>query len=168
MPKRYISILLSRQNNLFSKTVYWLTGRKYTHASIRLEGMGESFLSFNFRGLCEERPTLFSSRHTQKCVLYQVEVPEDVYGELKARLEGFLANRKSYHYSRLGLCLCILRLPHRSPGAYICSQFVAELLERAGVIALDRDESICLPNTLEKALAVCKLPHRAIPDPNFT
>lgn len=167
MPARRISVLLSHQNRLFSKTIYWITGRKYTHASIRLEGMGDSFFSFNFRGFCEERPKLFCSKRTKWCILYQLEVPESTYEEIRHRLEGFLANRASYHYSRLGLCLCLLRIPHKSPGAYVCSQFVAELLVRAGVISLRRDVSICLPNTLEEALVDGAVPYHAIQNPSL-
>lgn len=167
MTGHYISVMLSRQNSLFSKTVYWLTGRKYTHASIRLEGMGESFFSFNFRGFCEERPKLFRSKRTEQCVLYQVEVSDAIYEELRERLEQFRACRAYYHYSRLGLCLCLLRIPHKSPGAYVCSQFVAELLVRSGVISLGRDVSVCLPNTLEKALKSGAAPYHATLNPSF-
>lgn len=167
MITKQISVLLSKQNSLFSKTVYWISGRKYTHASIRLEGMGTSFFSFNFKGLCEERPKLFSARHTQQCVLYQIDVPEDIYKELRGRLQGFLDRRQFYHYSRLGLVLCLLHIPHKSPGAYICSQFVADLLVRAGIICLEQDESVCLPNTLEKALVYGKMPCRAVKNPFF-
>ena len=162
-----ISVLLSKQKNLFSKTVYWLSGRKYTHASIRLEGMGSSFFSFGFKGLCEERVKLFSAKHTQRCVLYQLEVPEDIYKELRERLQRFLDRRQFYHYSRLGLILCLLHIPHRSPGSYICSQFVAELLVRTGVIYLEQDESVCLPNTLEKALIKGRLPYHVMENPFF-
>lgn len=168
MPMKHISVLLSKQNSLFSKLLYWLTGRKYTHASIRLEGMGESFFSFNFRGFCEERPKLFRSERTQRCVLYQVEVPERVYDETRQRLEGFIANRAFYHYSRLGLCLCLARIPHKSPGAYVCSQFVAEMLVYSDIISLRRDVSVCLPNHLEEALVNGTVPYRVIYDPILT
>lgn len=168
MRTRRISVLLTKQNRLFSKAIYWITGRKYTHASIRLEDMGEYFFSFNFKGLCAEHPKCFSQKRTLKSILYQIEVTESIYEEIRTRLEGFWAHKEAYRYSRLGLCLCLMRIPHNSPGNYFCSQFVADLLERAQVIHLQRGASVCLPNALEKALQQSRMPYCTVLNPVFT
>ena len=165
MQTKQISILLTRLNGRFSTFIYWVTGRRYTHASLRLDGADDCFYSFNYRGLCAEKPTFFSKKRVSKSVLYRVEVPACLYEELRGQLGRFLCQRSRYRYSRLGVCLCLLHIPHRFPDAFFCSQFVAELLVQAGVIELDRSASLCTPNRLEQAVRRCRGLRSVVPDP---
>lgn len=167
METRQAHILLTRLNGRFGRFIYLCTGRRYTHASIRLEGMGESFFSFNLRGLCLEKPAFFSRKRIAKSVMYQIDLPVEIYEELKTRLEAFLEHRSKYRYSRLGLCLCLLHIPHRFPDAFFCSQFVAELLVQAGVIELSRSVSVCTPNHLEQAICRSTLLRSMVADPTM-
>lgn len=57
-----------------------------------------------------------------------------------------LAHRAEYHYTRLGVLFCILRLPFRWKGHYFCSQFVAELLRDSGAVPLRRAPCRYLPD----------------------
>ena len=168
MKTRSVSILLTRMNGRFGTFIYWVTGRRFTHASIRLDEMGENFYSFNFRGLCEERPGFFSPRRVSDSALYRLELSEPLYEELKERLEEFLESRHEYRYSRLGLALCLLGIPHRFPGAFFCSQFVGELLTRAEVIRLEQDASLCAPKRLGHARQRCAQTVTMVPNPVFS
>ncbi|MGL4790419.1 MAG: hypothetical protein ACRCW1_03330 [Anaerotignaceae bacterium] len=149
---KHISIILSKQNSFYSKGLFWITGRKYTHASIRLEEMGDSFYSFNLKGFSEEYPKLFYSKYTDISVMYQLEVSQEVYDHVRKRLEAMIENRSTYTYSSIGVFLCIMGISHRFGKAYFCSQFVAELLINSGALPAHRSPSLFLPNGLEKAI----------------
>src|SRR5699024_12713430 len=56
-------------------------------------------------------------------------------------IEHFLEKRKSYHYALLGAFCCSIHIPVKFKNGYFCSQFVAEILERAGVAALKKKKS---------------------------
>jgi len=155
METKQISVLLTRLDGRFSDFIYLCTGRRYTHASIRLDEMGDYYCSFNYRGLCTEKPKFFARRKIRRSVLFQVSVPAAVHDELKEYLETCLADRDRYHYSKLGVFLCVMRIPHRFQDTFFCSQFVAELLMKANLIEWKRSTSVCTPNHLETALRRC-------------
>lgn len=167
METKRISIVLTKLHGRFSNFIYHVTGRRYTHASIRLDEMDECFYSFNFHGLCIERPSFFSKKRIERSILYQIEIPADIYDELEAQMQAVLARRRAYHYTRLGVCLCLLRIPHRFPDAFFCSQFVADFLIRAGVLELDKSASLYTPNALEQALCGSGLLRSIIREPVF-
>lgn len=160
-----ISVLLTRQKDRASRVLYWVTGRAYTHASIRLDELGDEFYSFNFKGLCTEQPYRFDEKHTMKSILYRLEVSDSVFKKLHTKLNTMLKNRSVYHYDGFGVVLCLLHIPHRFTNAYFCSQFVAELLKNTGAVSLSNHPSTCLPNTLEKTLRTAKNTVQAVLDP---
>lgn len=51
-------------------------------------------------------------------------------------------------YSLFGTLLCFLHIPHKFHDKYFCSQFVAELLEKAGAVELRKEVSLYLPSQL--------------------
>lgn len=155
-----LSILLTKQNGWFAKVIYWLSGRKYTHASIRLDEMGENFYSFNFKGFCMEPLRYFRREKVSASVLYQLKIDDAVYESLQHQLAFFQKNKAFYRYSKWGVCLCLLHIPHHFGNSYFCSEFVAKLLKQSGAIVFEKNASLCLPNTLENVLRhhslVCK------------
>lgn len=166
MATKRISIMLTRLHGTFAGLVYWCTGRRYTHASLRLDEMGESFYSFNFRGLSVEKPSFFHPKRVVSSVLYQIEIPAELYDRLEEQLRFHLEHRRRYHYSALGVCLCLLRIPHHFDDAFFCSRFVAQLLTQAGVIELHRPVSTCHPTALERSLRRSHGLRRVIREPH--
>lgn len=152
METKQISIMLTRLHGKFGDLVYWCTGRRYTHASLRLDDMGECFYSFNFRGMCVEKPSFFKPKRVASSVLYQIEIPADIYARLEEQLRFHMQRKHRYKYSALGVVLCLMRIPHRFDDAFFCSQFVAKLLAEASVIEMQRPFSICHPTALERYL----------------
>lgn len=149
-----VQILLTRHYDTMSKIIYFITGRGYTHASIGLEEQSDCFYSFNYRGFCIEHPKHLKNRTTSiPSRLFNIEVEAQVYDEIKKKITAMNENRNNYSYSRLGVLLCVLHIPHRIENHYFCSQFVAELLLSSGALRLKKKPSLCLPNTFIKELA---------------
>lgn len=147
-----ISIIFTRLEGRFGTLVYWLTDRRYTHASLRLNDMGEEYYSFNFKGMCVEKPKFFKSKRIMSSIVYQIDIPSDVYDQLQEQLLFHLERKSTYKYSSVGVALCLMRIPHHFDNEFFCSQFVAKLLSEAGVIEMKRPVSICHPTALERHL----------------
>lgn len=142
-----IFILLTRYLDRFSRAFRLLTFTQYTHASINLEGSDE-YYSFNTKGFRMERP--FRSKNPQKteapCALLQLTVSEDIFEAVRSLLEDFKAEGEQYHYSFLGVLLCILGLPPKRKRYYFCSQFVSEILTLSGAAHPHKPHSLYLPD----------------------
>lgn len=67
------------------------------------------------------------------------------YTAIQEESEQFLIKREQYTYSRLGAILCLLHIPHKIKNSYFCSQFVVEVLSKAGAVELKKKESLYLP-----------------------
>lgn len=146
--KRYVWILLSRYYDRFANILYSITGHGYTHASIGVGEESDSFYSFNFNGFCTEDPRrrLRISKNIP-AVLFQLEVTEREYEDIRNRIEHMKNEQKKYHYSKIGVLLCLLHIPHCIRHHYFCSQFVADLLIHSGAIQKQKSPSLFLPNT---------------------
>ncbi len=152
MADKTISILLTKRKDRFSKLIYWITGRKYTHASIRLDDMGQDFYGFTLKGLRRESFEWLVGDKTSNYVLYPIQVKQEVYDKACCELNTCLENRKLYHYNLIGAILCLLHIPIKIKNFYFCSQFVAEILMVSGAVELKCRPTLCLPNTLDKEL----------------
>lgn len=143
-----IHILLTRSGTCFSRLIHLITRDSYTHASIGLDGPDGPFYSFGRKyrhlalpaGLVEER--IAPHRQTVPCCLYELTVDEETYLCLRRQLQTMYAQRQTYHYSLLGALACWLDLPLQRSCHYFCSQFVAELLENCGAVALPKPPAL--------------------------
>lgn len=148
MEEKYtVSILLIKSEDLFSKILYYLTGRGYTHAAIGIDESEDTYYSFNVKGFRMEHP----KRHKdtiKTSVCYQLDVSQEEYENVVTIIAEFQKERFSWKYDRIGLLLSVLKIPHKREKHYICSQFVAELLQKAKIMKLSKNASLYLPNKL--------------------
>ena len=142
--QKTISILLTKQFDLFSRVANFFVGGYYTHASIGLSGDEKTFFSFNTkRGFCIEKP--IKKKRKNPCVLYQIQVPEQSYDDIVTRIEDFRNHANKYKYSFIGVLLCLLHIPFQIENRYFCSQFVSELLTLSGAAKLKKKPTLYLP-----------------------
>ena len=150
--KRKIYIMLSRFPDNGSRAIEAMTGFYYTHASIGLEEDMNTFYSFVVKGFIVEKITRYvrSDRDPFPCQLYEKEVPEWVYQRLKGVLESYVQNRGTLRYSKLGVALCLLRIPYKRRFGYFCSQFVADVLSESRAVSLEKPSELYLPGDIRK------------------
>lgn len=149
--KYTVSVLLTKQEDLLSKIIYYITGRGYTHASIGIDDTDETFYSFNIKGFRREQPKKHKDLIT-KSLCFKLNVSQEEYQKVVDLIYEFQEKRDAWKYSTLGVILCLLRIPHKRKWHYFCSQFVAEILEKANITELCKHTSLCLPNNLEMLL----------------
>ena len=156
---RHICILLTKYSDWISTVVYHIGGRGFTHSSISLEEDPDTFYSFNFRGFAVESVEQHRRRGVKNSRCIRLQVSDAAYAHIRERLQEMLAHRTEYHYTRLGVLFCVLRLPFRWRKHYFCSQFVAELLRDSGAAPLRRAPCRYLPNQFAielPALPACR------------
>lgn len=144
-----VTILLTRYSDLFGRFICGISKYGYSHASISIDDEEEIFYSFNYRGFVIEKPKkrIPKSRMAGSMCI-RMQVPESVFSQIEEEINRFLEKREQYIYSRWGVVLCLLHIPHKFKNRYFCSQFVMEVLARAGAVELKKKESLYLPGQL--------------------
>lgn len=135
----------------FSNFIYFVSGRGYTHASLALDDKNESYYSFNFRGFRKEYPKKYRHR-SKSSISYTLEIPKEDYEKIREKIKEMEHGKEKFHYSRIGVLLCLLHIPFRRKNYYFCSQFVTEMLQMSDAVLLRKDASLYLPNDLPDEL----------------
>lgn len=143
---RTVTILLTRYYSWFGSLVCLVSRSDYSHASISIEETPSTFYSFNFKGFTTEHP--YRRKRRGNALRISLLVTEEAYQEIEAELSRFAQRRERYTYSRWGVLCCLMRIPHKFEHQYFCSQFIAELLNKAGVIELRWSPSLVMPHHL--------------------
>jgi len=136
--QKKIYILLTKQTDPFSRVWSLLSASRYLHASIGFEERG-TFFSFNTkRGFCIEQPAI--KRRFVPCMLYSLDVTDEVYKDIEERIRVFRESTKHYTFSHFGMFLAIFRMPLKIPflyhDSYFCTMFVSELIIKSGAAKL--------------------------------
>ena len=155
-----IYILLMHTNTNPSKFVKLMTKYEYSHVAISLEKECNKIYSFGRRkprsiigaGLSIERKNgeFFEIFNKTKCKIYELEVEENKYNKLKQILEDMEENANIYRYDYLGVALRYLYIPVTFKNKYVCSYFVADILQKTEIYNFDKDPCFIKPGDFEK------------------
>lgn len=151
-----ISILFSTYTDFISRLIALFSGFDCTHVSISLDNEDEYFYAFNTKGFRKEYPRKHKKR-TKENVCLRMQISEAQYKKIRNRLNKFERKKHKYSYDYLGIFLCLFRLHRRTEFKYFCSSFVAELLEKAEVVSLEKKNTRYLPSQLKRELLLCPL-----------
>ncbi|MBR7185478.1 MAG: hypothetical protein IKD37_07715 [Clostridia bacterium] len=143
-----VYVLLSRTNTVCGRLIRMTTACRYNHVSISLDADRQTFYSFARRrmhnplvaGFIREglHSGIFYQNRMQPCALYALEVSEEIFAALEAKIETFFAQYDRYRYNFLGVPLCYLGIPYARRHHYLCSQFVAQMLADTGLCTLPK------------------------------
>ncbi len=160
-------IFLSRTDSIVSKIVRLFTKTYYTHASLAFD----EELVFLYSSARKKGVKMFPAGPTQEslyrgffgrdphtpCVLYALEVSEEVYNKARAEIDFFMDNSDNYKFSVLGVIACKLGIKWQRKNKFFCSQFVAEILKRSGADILAKEPCLTHPRDYEKLPDIEKL-----------
>ncbi len=157
-----VYILLSRSGTMFSRAIHTATSAtgNYTHASLCVQ-VGDTPHIYSFARryprlplpagmIREDGPAGFFALHPETpCALYKLELPNRVSAKVLAIVDKMFQKNKKYRYSIIGTALCGLDIAHERRYYYFCSQFVADVLEKAGALSLPKEPSLMMPTDYE-------------------
>ena len=132
--KKKLLIMLSALPDTGSRLIGFLTGSRYSHASIALGNEPENFYSFTLKGFRTEHP---------RGLLKKGYEPENM-------LSSFRDKKDLYHYSVAGLILALIHIPFVISRCFFCSHFVADVLEKSGAMRLGKKSCLYMPKDIVK------------------
>jgi len=147
MSTRKIAILLIRYPGTMANFMGILTGFPYTHTTIGLEEDPNTFYSFVYKGFIIEKITRYlkPERPPFPCALYEVNVTECAYQQIKELLRDYEKRKATLCYTRTSLVLSLFHIPYKRKNFYFCSHFVAEVLQRSNAVVLKKNSVLCQP-----------------------
>ena len=152
-----IYILLTKSDSILSRIIHFITMDSYTHVSIAFDENLEQLYSSSRKngrtvlpaGPCMEQISCgYYRKHASRipCLLYELQVDEEIYFQVKREVQRIIENSEEYHYNIFGLLLCQFNIPYHRKRHYFCSQFVSEVLDKSGALKLPKDTSLMKPS----------------------
>lgn len=156
---KHIYLILMHSGTLPATLVRAVTGYPYSHAGLSLSPDCDPFYSFGRRSLycflnggfvCQRGADPFFRRFSNThCRILALPVTGDQHARLLALLDAFSGEPERYRYDFMGAVLrALLHRPISFRNRYVCSQFVAELLERADIHHFGKPACMAVPADL--------------------
>jgi len=79
-----------------------------------------------------------------------VTINKNKYKKLKQKINYIKKNKDLYKYDFVGICLRYFKIPISFKNKYVCSQFVAELLETTDIHKFNKKTYFVEPKDFEK------------------
>jgi len=162
-----IYILLMHTNTIPSKLIKFFTRYKYTHVGLSLDKSCNTIYSFGRKNLhsfikggfvIENRDgAFFQTFNRTTCQVYELSVTEEKYNSLKHILEEMVENIQDYKYDFLGLIPRFFGIPVTTKNKYVCSFFVAEVLEKAEIIKFKKETCLVYQKDFSKREELSKV-----------
>ncbi len=154
-----IYIIQMHTNSMPSRLVRLATRYPYSHVGISLTGDCGEIYSFgrkslrNFLngGFVKERRDGLFFRKFQKtqCRVYELALDENSYESIIRQLSFMESHSQRYKYDFTGAFLRTLHLRITFTDKYVCSTFVAEVLENAGACHFKKELCFIKPEDFE-------------------
>ncbi len=167
-PTRSVYVVLTRTGTKVARVIRILTRKPYSHASISMDISLQELFSFCRNNPRFPLPATFNEEYVGQgvfglydnipCEIYEVPMTETQYREFCKQLLHFQNFRKLYSYSLFGLVSVPLQIKRELRYKFVCSQFVAYMLQECDV-KLNKPASLYSPEDL-RHLPTAKLIYR--------
>lgn len=144
-----VYVVLSRTGTILSHIIRAATGEPTPHCSISLDKELYRMYSFGRRnaydlfnaGLVHERPdkNVFGRLVKTESVIYEIEVTPEEYRRIWNITKDFWMEKEKYYYNFAGIVLAWVKCYPAIRNSFYCSQFVAYVLQKAGVKVTAKD-----------------------------
>ena len=155
---KHIYVILSQTGTALSRLIRAFTGDALGHASLSFYDDFHIMYSFGRRkptnpflgGFVKESPSFGTFRRFKNTYseIFALEVSDETYYEMLAYVEQMYEERKKYHYNYKGLFLAPLGIEHHQNKSFYCSEFVAKMLTKFGVVKEEQFAGIIKPMDL--------------------
>jgi hypothetical protein len=155
-----VYIVLSQTQTFPSKLIRLYTRKPYAHASLAFDERLEEMYSFARRGIWNPFNAgfireyiyegIFGKFTDTKCCVYRVNVNEEQYNKIRGTVKEFIENSGSYSYNYIGVIGVAINYPITRSKRYFCSQFVAYVMEMAGINTTGKIPALVTPDDIAK------------------
>lgn len=155
-----IYIIQMHTNTVPSRIVKMFTKYEYSHVGIALDKSCDTIYSFGRKKLNnflnggfvvqEKQGEFFKKFKDTKCRIYELNVSEKQYNEIEKELFEIEQKKELFKYDFLGIALRLFKIPVTFKNKYVCSHFVAELLENAAVCTFGKKVCFVAPKDFEQ------------------
>ena len=161
MNKKYkIYVVQMHTKTIPSKIVKLMTRYTYSHIAISLDKKCDVLYSFGRKKynsvldggfVClHKNGEFFKKFKNTQCRIYEVTINEEQYNKLKQKINYIKKNEDLYKYDFVGICLRYFKIPVSFKNKYVCSQFVAELLETTHIHKFNKKTYFVEPKDFEE------------------
>ena len=154
-----IYVLLMHTNTIPAKLIKTVTNYKYSHVGISLERNCNIIYSFGRKKLHSifdagfsieyKDGEFFKTFNKTMCTIYEVIITNKQYEEVKRIIQIMASNKKLYQYDILWLVFRFFGIPITFKNKYVCSFFVAYILERAKIYRFQKKVCLVRPKDFE-------------------
>lgn len=152
--QEFIYIMVSKTNTLLGLTIQRLLGVSYNHCSIALDDSLETVYSVGRKELWNmfmagfvvesKNSGFFAVHNNADIVLLRLPVSKEEKRKIRQAIAEY--QQMPFKYSLLGLVYCYWGIPLERENRLFCSQFVAQILQRADIHLFDKPTSLVRPH----------------------
>lgn len=154
-----IYLLLMHTKTIPSKIIKLFTRYSYSHVAIALDENCDTLYSFGRRnpnsilngGFSIEKKdgAFFKKFNETECAIYESNVSDEQYESLKKILKEMKNNIDDYKYDVIGIVPRFLGIPFTIKNRYVCSYFIATLLEKTQIYKFDKMTCMLKPQDFD-------------------
>lgn len=154
-----IYVLLMHTNTKPSRFVKFMTRYEYSHVALSLDKECSEIYSFGRRklntilggGFTVENKDgeFFKFFNETKCKIYELVIEDEQYEKVKEIINGMKLNINTYKYDFLGTGLRYIYIPITFKNKYVCSYFVADVLEKSSIYDFKKKPYFVKPKDFE-------------------
>lgn len=155
-----IYLILMHTKTIPSKLVKFFTRYEFSHVGLSLEKNCKEIYSFGRKNInsilnggftCEDKEgDFFTKFNGTECKIYEIEVNEEQYQNIKQIINDMSINNDKYKYDIIGIVPRFFGIPLTVKDRYVCSYFVADVLEKAEIYKFDKNTCFIKPKDFEK------------------
>ncbi len=159
MGKEKIYIVQMHTKTIPARLVKSVTHYPYSHVGICLTNKCDEVYSFGRKSLYNvlnggfvkeyKNGAFFNKFDDTVCRVYELEIDENQYLNIKEQLDLMEETSDLYKYDFLGAFLRAFHIPAYFKNKYVCSTFVADVLEQAGVCSFEKELCFVKPIDFE-------------------
>ena len=138
-----------------AKFIKFVTKYEYSHVAISLGKECDVLYSFGRTKVHSildagfsievKNGEFFKAFNKTKCKIYELEVNDEQYAEVKNIIKDMESNKNEYKYDYFGIVPRYFNIPVTFKNKYVCSYFVASLLEKANIYKFEKEPCFIKP-----------------------
>ncbi len=162
MEKEKIYIVQMHTKTIPSRFVKLVTQYKYSHVGISLTKECNEIYSFGRKSLTNilnggfvkenKAGQFFEKFDNTICRVYELEIDKKQYLDIKKQLVFMEKNSEKYKYDFLGAFLRTFNIHISFKNKYVCSTFVANILEESGAYKFEKESCFIKPVDFENMI----------------